>query len=85
MRTSHKEIVSANILGVTVGTTGKKGGDASYGCETFVEIKNLGATSMEIETFPEGVKVILRGDSELDTMIEALEFAGAELRKQRDL
>ena len=83
-----KEGVSANVLEVKVGTTGKMGGDYSHGGETYFSLKDLSCTNMEINPLDnnyygkvDGFELTLRGDCELLTFIEALEFAVEELKK----
>jgi hypothetical protein len=79
----EKEITGANMLRVKVGTTGYKGGDGGHGGVTYFELRDEGNTAIEAAVEKEGtaVKIILRGDSELDTFIEALEFAASTLKK----
>ena len=72
-----KEIISANILEAVVGTNGYKGGDSGHGSRTFIRIKDLGSTDIRItkvEPYGDGVEIILGGDTELMTIIDALRF-----------
>ncbi len=48
INTFKKEIVSANILEVEVGTTGYMGGDTGHGGRTFFRIKDLASTDMRL-------------------------------------
>lgn len=102
INTLTKEINSANLLSITVGTNGEKGGDSGHGCRTYIKIKDIGSTDITIKPIlPEyskryiskeaiediqensnGVEIILGGDTELGTMIEALDFAVKTLKSQ---
>lgn len=80
VKTYSKEIVSANIIEVEVGTTGYMGGDTGHGGRTYLRIKNLSSTDMRpVAHFDDyghsELEVALGGDCELDTFIEALHFA----------
>lgn len=70
----EKEIVDCNILHVEAGTTGLKGGDTGHGGRTYFSITDEASTDMEVNVFDNGFEVMLGGDTELETMIEALEF-----------
>lgn len=75
----NKEITSANILEVEAGTTGYKGGDSGHGGRTYFKIKDLGGTDITVNKISDkygngGFEVVLGGDTELQTMIEALKF-----------
>lgn len=78
----EKEIVDANILRVRVGTTGPKGGDSGHGCRTYFGIFDESNTDMRIRKVSNGFEVLLGGDSELKTMIEALEFITKKLKEK---
>ena len=102
INTLTKEIDGANILSITVGTNGEKGGDSGHGCRTYIKLKNICSTDItikpilndsyrrydnkdDIESIQEnsnGVEIILGGDSELGTIIEALDFAVETLKSQ---
>lgn len=77
----HKEIIDANIITVKVGTTGYKGGDTGHGGRTVLELKNEASTDMRVSVnggelqYAEKVTLVFGGDSELDTLKEALLFA----------
>ena len=80
--TYKKEIVSANILEVEVGTTGYMGGDTGHGGRTFFRIKDLASTDMRLAFRDNGkyfksrylndLELTFGGDCELDTFCEAL-------------
>ena len=92
VETIAKEIDSANIIDVEVGTTGYCGGDSGHGGRTYFRIKNVSSTDMSVRINKSAeydwmnnlqeVELMFGGDCELDTFIEALEFA-AETLKQR--
>ena len=70
--TFKKEIISANMLEVEVGTTGHQGGDSGHGGRTYFKVKNLSSTDMTVEADGSScgdgkVEIMLGGDSELDT------------------
>lgn len=82
--TYSTEIVSANILEVEVGTTGYKGGDGGHGGRTYFRIHDLSSTDIRAwADYYSGFEVTLGGDSELDTMIEALKFIVDVLEKNK--
>lgn len=83
------EIVSANILEVKVGTTGFCGGDSGHGGRTYFSIKDLGSTDITVNKLKdsygcEGFEVILGGDCELATLINALTYIKTKLEEKAD-
>lgn len=80
-----KKITSANILKVSVGTTGYCGGDSGHGGKTYFALEDLGSTDITIHKHPGRVEIIFGGDSELGTFIEALAFASKILKQQIEL
>lgn len=90
VRTYEKEFVSANILGVSVGTTGYRGGDSGHGGRTYLRIEDLASSDIDVNVTRGyannefiSASFSLGGDCELDTFIEALEFAVEALKEQR--
>lgn len=82
------DLVNANLLEVVAGTTGQKGGDSGHGCRTFIRIKNHGGTDIRVnrlgnEYYDDGVELILGGDTELETIIDACEFIAKVLKNQK--
>lgn len=85
VETIAKEIDSANIIDVEVGTTGYCGGDSGHGGRTYFRIKNVSGTDMSVRINKsveydwmsnlQEIELMFGGDCELDTFIEALEFA----------
>lgn len=83
------EITSANILEVKVGTTGFCGGDSGHGGRTYFSIKDLGSTDITVNTIKDsfgctGFEVILGGDCELATLINALTYIKTKLEEKAD-
>ena len=78
--TYNEEITSACIMEVEAGTNGYKGGDTGHGSRTYFRIEDLGGTDITVNKIPNnhggngGLEVILGGDCELQSMIEALKF-----------
>ena len=85
--TYSREIDNANILSVEAGTTGYEGGDSGHGGRTYFKIEDLGGTDIEVhpigEDGLEGFEVFLGGDSELNTIIDALKFIVEVLEDQK--
>ncbi len=93
----EKEIVSCNVMKVSVGTTGNRGGDSGWGGRTVLIIEDLGSTDLRCNVhgyekdncYPttceyeeaDRIEIILGGDSELSTFHTALKFAVEELGK----
>lgn len=80
IETYSKEIVSACMLGVEVGTNGYQGGDTGHGSRTYISFKNEGCTDMNVHVgyeydTPNKVTLTFGGDCELMNIILALKFA----------
>lgn len=75
------EIMDCNILGVKVATTGYCGGDSGHGSRTYLRLENKASTDMKIRLTNnnKGVEIILGGDAELKTFIQALRWAADSL------
>ena len=83
-----QEIECANSIEIAAGTTGYKGGDSGHGCRTFIRICNLGGTDIRVKKLgdeynDEGVEIVLGGDCELDSIIEACKFIADVLEHQK--
>ncbi len=100
LKIKSRLIHSCNILNVAVGTNCPKGGDAGHGGITYFSLDDGACTawalrvttkipgSEETQTstvHPEKVELILGGDCECDTLIEALRFAADTLAAERSL
>ena len=77
--TYQREVFCCNVLEVEAGSNGYHGGDSGHGSRTYFRIADLGGTDMEVHSGTDKYgqsyfEVILGGDSELRTIIEALEF-----------
>jgi hypothetical protein len=81
--TLDKQFFGAAVLRVEVGTTGLRGGDTGHGGRTFVRLVNEGG-DMHFKVGKDDVSLIFGGDSELEVLIEGLEFALEVLRKSKD-
>ena len=73
-----------NTLGVTVATNGYQGGDSGHGGRTYICFEDLCSTDIDaVVTYGQDtnakVEIMLRGDSELDSMIDALRWAADKL------
>ena len=82
-----REINSANILHVEAGTNGYHGGDTGHGCRTYFQVVDLGGTDIQVRPVGRnnrGFEVVLSGDYELETIIQALGFVVRVLKKQAD-
>lgn len=82
IKVKEKEISCCNIIRVAAGTTGMMGGDTGHGGRTVIEIEDLGSTDIECEWQDRKLTMVLGGDSELITIIQALEFITTTLKKE---
>jgi hypothetical protein len=82
-------MLSCNLLAVAAGTNCPQGGDAGHGGRTYFMLRNDGGTDITVrvngQVVAEGyhgdkVEIILGGDSEHQTFVEALEFALGTLK-----
>jgi len=85
---AHETFTSANILSVTVGTNCPAGGDTGHGGRTIFRINNEAGTDLRISidggSFQDvnSFEIVLGGDTECATFIDALEFALKTLKTQ---
>jgi hypothetical protein len=85
LRMYEQTLQQANILRVAAGTTGEMGGDGGHGGMTIFEIDGGNSTCMEVKTDGDRcVRLEFAGDSEMDTIIEGLEFIVNTLKRERD-
>lgn len=95
VETFSKTFDSCNIITVEVGTTGHMGGDTGHGGRTYLRIADDASTDMRCRVISNGkqydfdnacdasqIEIMFGGDTELDTFIEALEFAVGILKEQ---
>ena len=87
-----REITSANILEVEAGTNGYQGGDSGHGSRTFLRIKDLAGTDLRCHVKMGGflggadeIKLVLGGDTELETIKEALRWMLSILETQSEM
>ena len=84
VKTYREEFGSFSALEVEVGTNGFHGGDAGHGCCTYFRLENLCDTYMDA-SYDRNLKKLeltLGGDSELESFVDALEFAVSVLKSQ---
>lgn len=89
---STQEFIHFSIFEVEVKTNGYHGGDAGHGGYLEVEFKDSAATSWEcivdnikqkeITEFPRSVKLIFRGDSEIQNFYESIKHIKEYLDKK---
>ena len=89
---STQEFIHFSIFEVGVETNGYQGGDAGHGGYLEVEFKDLSATSWEcivgnskqkeVTKFPRSVKLIFRGDSEIQNFYESIKHIKDYLDKK---
>lgn len=84
VKTYREEFGGISSLEVEVGTNGYHGGDAGHGSRTYLRIENTDCSCIEASVMQDdrGFEIILGGDSEMDTFIDALDFAVGILKKQ---
>ncbi len=88
--TYSREVCGCNILEVEAGTNGYHGGDSGHGSRTYFKIRDGACTDIEPNLIfnrfgrYEGFEVTLGGDSELETMIEALKFITKVLEEEAE-
>lgn len=91
VETFKKEIIDCNVIEVEVGTTGYCGGDTGHGGRTYFKIANVSSTDMSCriqgrnkvsEDYLQQIELMFGGDAEMETFIEALEFALDVLKSQ---
>ena len=84
-----REIVNCNILEVEAGTNGYQGGDTGHGSRTYLRITDLACTDIHcnVEENRYGsttIEIALGGDTELETMKEALRWMLSILEAQSE-
>ena len=89
--TLKKEIIDCNSIEVEVGTTGYCGGDTGHGGRTYFRIRDISSTDMSCriqgrntvcEDYLNQFELMFGGDAEMETFIDALEFALEALKSQ---
>jgi hypothetical protein len=83
---SVDEFFCANNLRVTVGTNCPQGGDSGHGGRTVLILEDTAGTDLRCSmdstsaSYTQRIEIVLGGDSECDTFIQALEFAARTLK-----
>lgn len=91
-----KTFSSANILHVEAGTNGYHGGNSSHGSQTYLKLRDDGATCWRLKVRdgggkewrfdqPATIEIIAEGDTELETLTAALKFASQVLEELVDI
>ena len=84
--TWSRNVVSSNILEVEAGTNGYHGGDSSKGARTYLRLADVGNSAMWCRAQEyDGVEIVLGGDTELATVIEALKWMVSVLEAQSEV
>lgn len=76
-----REITGCNLLRVSAGTNCPRGGDAGHGGRTVIMFDPAGNTEMEGPLREGMVKLVFKGDSECETLIDGLELMARTLRE----
>ena len=90
INTWERDVISCNLLSVEAGTNGYKGGDSGHGSRTYFRIQDEGGTDIEVKPTHnrwgavDGFEVMLGGDTELETIIEALKFITHVLEEESE-
>lgn len=85
-RKDHASIQSCNCLDVDVATTGYCGGDSGHGGRTYLKLMDADCSDIDFRVSEDkygrkSVEMMLGGDTELETFIEALRWAADSLEK----
>jgi hypothetical protein len=87
----EQQITSANTITVQAGTNCPQGGDTGHGGRTLFGITDQGSTDMRISVDGgpyqpiDSFTIILGGDSEKNTFVEALQFGVEVLTRKPSL
>lgn len=88
VRLAVRTFTSACIVRCTVATNGYGGGDSGHGGCVVLSLENLASTDLEVAVDGKWVAnahefgrvdLVFGGDCEIDTLVDALQFAAAEL------
>jgi hypothetical protein len=88
IKIAEKVISGANILRIQAGTNCPQGGDSGHGGRTIMRLGDEAGTAMWASLNGgqlmgiSSIEIILGGDSECETFIEALEFGLKTLKAQ---
>lgn len=81
VNTKKEDFIDCNMLEVEAGTTGFMGGDSGHGCRTYLRVVDRASSDMRVSKFQNGFSIMLGGDSELRTILQALKFMVRTLEK----
>ena len=86
VQTIATEISVHNTFAAEAGTTGYMGGNSKKGGRAFIKIIDMGNSDVYVERNADGKGFTMRvgGDSELDTLIDSLDFLVSTLKKQKN-
>ena len=98
VNTLCKGIVGCAMMTVETGTTGYAGGDTGHGGRTYLRLTDEGGTDMRCSVITSDgemheltgtgdvkqIEIAFGGDSEMENLIEALDFAAQTLRNMKD-
>jgi hypothetical protein len=89
--TKAQEFWSANGIEAEAGTNHPQGGDAGHGGRTYVRLTDLAGTAWQVRITADGkktlvdgpktVELVLGGDTEHDTLVQALRFVLSQLER----
>ena len=88
VRVFGREIQAENVLRVEAGTNCPQGGDTGHGGRTLIRLRNVGSTDMSVRVnggslqAAESVEIVLGGDAEHGTIVDALEFVLSVLKNK---
>src|SRR5438105_3220440 len=93
--TADAEFAYANVLRVEVGSNCPQGGDTGHGGRTYLSLQDRGGTDWRLRVTTHGgqvveiddaarIELIAGGDSERDTLFDAMRFAISTLMQPGD-
>ena len=88
IQTWETKAESCNVLEVEVGTTGFCGGGSGHGSRTYLRIQDKAGSDIRVNilraenSLPCGFELVMCGDCELITLIDALSFALETLKSE---
>jgi hypothetical protein len=84
VRNLKQEFNSCNILSVEVEHNGFRGGDSGHGGYVKIKFKDLGCTHMELnDNVVDEFDFTFKGNTERETLVEALKYVIKELEEHR--
>lgn len=89
LKPASEEFVSANILHAKAATNCPRGGDAGHGGVTVIELRDEAGTCWTVIADgvvveqPRSIQLVLQGDCECVTIVDALRWAANTLEAQQ--